>query len=351
MSELQKNTTTFDYEKTISNALVTIREERERQIVIKRFGLDGNKQTLEQIGKSLHITRERVRQLEKIAINKLKDSAKNNKIVDLASAEKHIITKLSEHGRIAKIEEITEKLTGGTNPKDCSVITFISEISPNLVMIDESLRFYRSIAIGLYGTEKQYKEKIETIVSAIKKNDRPLTTTELHEQLDFEHPLYVKAYASISKDLSNLNDEWGLVSWPIVNPKNIRDKIYLILSENKRPLHFNKIAKSIQDKSEHKVTTQAVHNELIKDSRFVLIGRGIYALSSWGYSQGTVAETIEDVLKKAGEPLHRNEIVKRVLKCRQVKETTILINLQSRPQFKRVSTAVYTLASQEPLKK
>jgi DNA-directed RNA polymerase delta subunit len=110
-------------------------------------------------------------------------------------------------------------------------------------------------------------------------------------------------------------------------------------------MHFNDISKAIKG-SEFKrknVTTQAIHNELIKDGRFVLIGRGIYALKEWGYSKGTVSDIISDVLKQAGEPLHRDEIVKRVLESRQVKETTILLNLQGKSQFKRVAKATYTL--------
>lgn len=111
-------------------------------------------------------------------------------------------------------------------------------------------------------------------------------------------------------------------------------------------MHFNEIAKSIKDSSFKRkdVTTQAIHNELIKDKRFVLIGRGIYALNEWGYKKGTVADMIADVLKKEAGPLHRDEIVKRVLKSRQVKETTILLNLQGKPQFKRVAKATYALA-------
>jgi DNA-directed RNA polymerase delta subunit len=136
------------------------------------------------------------------------------------------------------------------------------------------------------------------------------------------------------------------MKWPIVNPKNIRDKIYVILKQNGKHMHFNDIAGAIKesDFKRKDVTTQAIHNELIKDKRFVLIGRGIYALKEWGYEKGTVADIISDVLKKAGEPLHRDEIVKRVLESRYVKETTILLNLQSKPQFKRVAKATYTLA-------
>jgi hypothetical protein len=118
------------------------------------------------------------------------------------------------------------------------------------------------------------------------------------------------------------------------------------LAENGKPLHFSEIASSIKDSSFKRkdVTTQAIHNELIKDKRFVLIGRGIYALDSWGFSKGTVSDIISDVLRESDVPLHRDEIVKRVLKSRQVKETTILLNLQSKPQFKRVAKATYGLA-------
>ena len=110
-------------------------------------------------------------------------------------------------------------------------------------------------------------------------------------------------------------------------------------------MHFSDIAKTIKGSTFKRkdVTTQAIHNELIKDKRFVLIGRGIYALDNWGFSKGTVADIITDVLQTAGEPLHRDEIVKRVLKSRQVKETTILLNLQSKSQFKRVAKATYAL--------
>ena len=136
-----------------------------------------------------------------------------------------------------------------------------------------------------------------------------------------------------------------LIKWPTINPKNIRDKIFVILEDNGKPMHFSDISKAIKDSDfkRKNVTTQAIHNELIKDSRFILIGRGIYALGSWGYSRGTVSDIIADILRETGEPLHRDEIVRRVLDKRRVKETTILLNLQSKPQFKRTAKATYVL--------
>ena len=126
--------------------------------------------------------------------------------------------------------------------------------------------------------------------------------------LTFESPSQIRGLASLSKKLANLKDVWGLAKWPTVNPKNIRDKIYVILAGNGKPMHFSDISKAIKesDFKRRNVTTQAIHNELIKDKRFVLIGRGIYALDSWGYSKGTVSDIIADILRKAGELLHRD---------------------------------------------
>ena len=152
--------------------------------------------------------------------------------------------------------------------------------------------------------------------------------------------------SSISKLLAQLNGLWGLAKWPTVNPKNIRDKIFVVLEAKKTPMHFSEIAKAISNSNFQRknVTIQAIHNELIKDSRFVLIGRGIYALDSWGYTRGTVAEIIKTILIDAKTPLTREEIVKRVLKNRKVKETTILLNLQNKQHFKKVDKNSYTIA-------
>ncbi len=171
-------------------------------------------------------------------------------------------------------------------------------------------------------------------------------SSKIAKAAGFANAEQAAALASTSKQLATLNSRWGLVKWPMVNPKNIRDKIYVILKENGKHMHFNEIAAAIKgsDFKRKDVTTQAIHNELIKDKRFVLIGRGIYALKEWGYEKGTVADIITQVLQEAGEPLHRDEIVKRVLKSRFVKETTILLNLQGKPQFKRVAKATYALA-------
>ncbi len=329
----------------VKNILNTIDRDREREIISRRFGLYDRRETLEQIGELLGITRERVRQLEKAILARLKAQAEAD-LPSIGEVEKSFIKDLSELGRVARVSNLSAKVTKENTDRDQAHVAFLAVLAPGLSVVDENDQYFHSIGILEYNDTKSIKKNIDDIVAAIKDVGEPVTINELHARLSYEHPDHIKAFASVSKKLANLKDKWGLIKWPTVNPKNIRDKIYVILQDEGKPMHFNEIARSIRQSNFKRkdVTTQAIHNELIKDKRFVLIGRGIYALNEWGYKKGTVATVITDVLKKAGEPLHRDEIVKRVLKTRQVKETTILLNLQSKPQFKRVAKATYTIA-------
>ncbi|MCA9339167.1 hypothetical protein KC939_02370 [Candidatus Saccharibacteria bacterium] len=348
MSTPENTEKTLNIKELVADVLKTIEREREREIIARRFGLYDRKETLEQIGELLGITRERVRQLEKAVLIRLKITAEEGN-EQVAQLEKYLIRHLHELGRTARTLDLAKHIDTKAGPREQAHIAFISEVAPKLALVNENDFYYQSVGIKEYGNEKQIKAKVDELVKAVKEHKKPLTIEELDEKLSYEHPDHVKAIAMVSKQITHLKDMWGLVKWPTVNPKNIRDKIFAVLSEENKPMHFSAIANAIKesDFKRKDVTMQAIHNELIKDKRFVLIGRGIYALSDWGYSRGTVSDIIADVLKKEGEPLHRDEIVKRVLKHRKVKETTILLNLQSKPQFKRTARATYTLAEEK----
>lgn len=342
----------MDYAETIreaiDNSLAIIEQEREKEIISRRYGLNGHKETLEQIGEMLTITRERVRQLEKAILIRLRIAAEENRIPKLAPAEKIIIRNLTEMGRVARTSELAKKILGrNASETEKAQFNFIAEISPSLTVVNENDKYHNSIGIAEYGDEKVIRNKIDEITNIIKSNKQAMSLDELDLKLDYEHPSYIEAIASLSKQLSSLNGQWGLSKWPTVNPKNIRDKIYVVLEENKEPMHFSAIAEAISksDFRRKNVTVQAIHNELIKDQRFVLIGRGIYALDSWGYEKGTVSDIITRILKEAGsEGLSRKEIVKQVLRRRKVKETTVLLNLQNKQLYKRVGRDHFTNA-------
>lgn len=349
MSEVAKSGVASSLNVAIEDILSSISQDREREIISRRFGLYDRKETLEQIGDMLGITRERVRQLEKAILAKLRTAITNGEIPSVGITEKLLTTNLAELGRAARIQDLASHLLDQTATSiERSHVAFLAELASTITVVNENDDYYQSAAVRSLGDEKAIKTKIEAIVSFVKKHGQPITAEAMHAQMDYEHPSHITALASLSKKLAQLRDNWGLVKWPTVNPKNIRDKIFVILDSNGQPMHFSNIAKAIKesDFKRKNVTTQAIHNELIKDPRFVLIGRGIYALDTWGYSRGTVSDIITSVLKDSSEPLHRDEIVKRVLGKRQVKETTILLNLQSKPQFKRVAKATYVLASE-----
>lgn len=331
----------------INDMLSAIPKEREREIIARRFGLFDRKETLEQIGEVLGITRERVRQLEKAVLNNLKSQAADKKLPHITEIEDSFVALLKETGNIARISDLTAQLTKDNSRSDQARVSFLAQLCPKLVVIDENDTYHLSIAVKGQQDEKSIKKQVGVVIDAVKAIGEPTNIEKIAEQAGYSDPAHVQALASTSKRLATLHGVWGLTSWPTVNPKNIRDKIYVILQQQGSHMHFSEIAAAIKESSfkRKEVTTQAIHNELIKDKRFVLIGRGLYALKEWGYSTGTVSDIIEEVLRKAGEPLHRDEIVQQVLKSRHVKETTILLNLQSKPRFKRTAKATYTLAS------
>jgi DNA-directed RNA polymerase delta subunit len=129
-----------------------------------------------------------------------------------------------------------------------------------------------------------------------------------------------------------------------IHTKGVRDYAFLVIRKHGSPIHFRDVAKQIEklfDKKAHVATT---HNELIKDKRFVLVGRGLYALAEWGYSPGVVRDVIKNILEKNG-PMTREEVVTKVMKERYVKENTIAVNLQNPKYFKHDKEGRYSVAA------
>lgn len=340
-NELELNT-----ENVITDILKTIEREREQEIVSRRFGLFDRKETLEQIGELLGITRERVRQLEKAVIIRLKLQAEQGNLPHIAEIEKKFHDFLDSTTKIAPVKTIASHFVKDPNKIEQARIAFIASLCPKLVTIDESDHYKNVVGIKKLHDEKKVKSLVSQLVQTIKKIGKPSDIETIAKAANIADPKHAEGLAMASKNIATLNGRWGLTKWPMVNPKNIRDKIYVILHENGKHMHFNEIAEAIKDSDFKRkdVTVQAIHNELIKDKRFVLVGRGIYALKEWGYKKGTVADIITEVLKESDKPLHRDDIVREVLKSRYVKETTILLNLQGKSQFKRVAKATYALA-------
>ncbi len=325
---------------------------KEKEVVIKRFSLNNTpKQTLESIGKKFGVTRERIRQIEKIALTKLKRTAPNTKLRVISELALQILNR--NGGAVTEVNVIQEILDMmcSTNEVDGHIVKLALVINPELSRVNDG-----DITNAYFHTKTVTPKEIETarrqaIKLLTKKgdvlsegkllSDLALTLNNSETQVT---PEFMRSAINIDRRLRKIEQGWGLMTWRHVNPKSIRDKAYIVLKKTQKPLHFEDIAKKIKEAGFDKktVTTQAVHNELIRYEHFVLVGRGLYGLKEWGYKEGTVADVIEGILKKKS-PLTKQEITSNVLKQRHVKKGTISLNLQKNPHFVRVGRALYAL--------
>jgi hypothetical protein len=203
--------------------------------------------------------------------------------------------------------------------------------------VGENEEFYPFWSVGSNFINSA-KKTIDVIINKFKESKRPLSFKEL-KNFQSLNDIFLNSYLEISKRIQKSSDGlYGLKEWPEINPRGIKDKAYIIFKKIGKPLHFTEVTRKIDG-----ALTQTVHNELIRDARFVLVGRGIYALSEWGYVPGQVKDVISKILKESKRPLTKEEILSRVLGQRVVKENTILLNLSNKNHFLKNSQGRYTV--------
>lgn len=322
--------------------------QKTKDIFDRRFGVKtGTPETLEAIGKTLGITRERVRQIEEAGFNYVR---KNNKeSIDVVYAE--LANYFNEQGGFKKEEKVLEEL-GGKNQKP--YVLFLLTMGEQFSRVAEK-KDYHYFWLNIPNSQEKVKETLNSLVSQMQKIGKPIPANNFYAEVADKQGLSKAAALScleISKKIQpNKEGDLGLIEWPEIKPRGVKDKAFLAFKKHGKPLHFTDVAKMI-DKLEYnmpnkKTYPQTVHNELIKDSRFVLVGRGTYALSEWGYVPGTIKDIIAKVLKENNEPLHKDEVVKQVLAQRLVAKNTVLMNLNNKKHFDKDLNERYFLRKTE----
>ncbi len=342
--------------KLVSSVLGDLRD-RERGVLTARYGLANGgapKETLESIGQRLTVTRERVRQIENAALKKVSRKFSGSLKPIIKAIESYLLA----NGNVAEIEHLAQYFNvQQDNPDtqlDIKALQLLMDASDKVVPLKKQPLFKGGWVAKtvpqdlLVQIEERAWKILETQGKVMTETD---LVRQINQQLPTEDSALIAGVFKVSHRLG-LDHEgyWGLSAWPLVMPRRIRDKVFIVLEEVGEPKHFEEITKLVQQKypSEKKVLNRTVHNELIGDNRFVLVGRGIYALREWGYQPGVVADVIKGVLVKAGRPLTVSEIVAEVLKSRRVKKNTIIANLQNRALFKKVAKSTYALVSSPP---
>lgn len=338
----------------IVEEIFLVLSQKEKEVMVKRFSLDNKPRwTLEKIGQKFSVTRERIRQIEKIALGKLRRTAQNSKLNNVNELADIILKKNGGVMLETKlVEEVLRDIHSGQEV-DGHIVRLALNINPNIVMAEKNNvfhPFWRWNNIPLSDVESINQTAEELLKKSGDVIDSETFVTKVQEELNakgkkFAPEMIFSAIETNCQLKKTREGAFGLMTWRHINPKSIRDKALIVLKKKNAPMHFMEIAEKISELSFDKkiVTIQAVHNELIRCDQFVLVGRGLYALKEWGYKKGTVADIIEGLLRKKS-PLSKQEIIVGVLKQRQVKKGTISLNLQKNEKFNRVGRAVYSLA-------
>ena len=347
---MARNTILNENVGNILEEIFLILTETEKEVIYHRFSIDNtSKKTLESIGKMFNVTRERIRQIENIALLKLRRHMPSSKLMDISKIAREV---LLENGKIMKADNLVKETLlriGESEFIDASVVTLALSVDMDISKneksgnIDPSWRFdsiplFRIRAVT-DTIEKLFNELGD--ISSFEDIYQGLQKYKLFEDSE-DSRQFITSCMNIDNRIAKTETGWGLMKWRNVNPKSIRDKAIIVFKKFKYPMHFRDVSKKISevDINKKNVTTQAVHNELIRYDDFVLIGRGLYALKEWGYTPGTVSAILTKILKEKG-PLSKKEIIREIQKQREVQIGTISLNLQKNECFVRVGRAIY----------
>ncbi len=337
--------------KQTTKRLLSVLPDRAKQVLISRYGLGKKteKMTLDSIGKLYGITRERVRQIENYALANIRKS-------DAYKTEK---------ATFSELEELLHSLGGIVVEDD-----FLGHVSK-----DKSLQNHIHFVLVVGDTFKKRKEDdhfkhrwhvneelAKTVEESLRKLYSGLSDQDLLPESEmvnkflshlenvaekYKNQEIIKRWLSISKKVGkNAIGEWGMSSSPNVKTKGMRDYAFLVIRKHGSPIHFKEVAQQITQVFKKKAHIATTHNELIKDSRFVLVGRGLYALKEWGYIAGVVKDVIKNIIEKNG-PLTKEEIIQKVLKERYVKDNTIMVNLQNQKYLRKEKDNKYHIVEEK----
>jgi DNA-directed RNA polymerase delta subunit len=343
-------TTQFKPKQSVKRLLAVL-PDRARDVLISRFGLgrETEKMTLDAIGKLYGITRERVRQIENYALTNIRKS-------DSYKVEKSTFSEL---------EALLHSLGGIVVEED-----FLGHISKD-VGVQNHINFLLVVGEGFkkrkedeefkhrWHVNEELAKQVETSIRKLYEGlgDQDLLPeseivnhflthlTDVSEK--YKNQEIVRRWLSLSKKIgTNAVGDWGVAHSPNIHTKGMRDYAFLVIRKHGSPIHFREVARQINLVFKKKAHTATTHNELIKDPRFVLVGRGLYALKEWGYMSGVVKDVIRTILEKHG-PLTKEQIIEKVLKERYVKENTIIVNLQNQKYFKKDKEGKYSAIASE----
>ena len=327
--------------------------EKEREVIERRVWLFWERETLQSIWNSFTppITRERVRQIEDTWVKKIGRIIKATLLLDIQDKSKELLN--LHWGILVKDKLINTIIKELSLEKDInsSIIEVVIQSNYDIRKSKPRLGAQTYFFLACFSkviVEAVHKESLKILKRKKDVMDQQRLYEIIKENLKSEFSEITTPLIDSSLDVFDDIVKWektliGLSRWKILNPKTLKDKAIYVMKKERVPMHFVDISNKITELLSEKVKVNTIHNELIRNWEFVLIGRWIYALKEWGFLPGAVIDVITDILEKKGWPMTTEEISDKVLETRNVKKTTIYMNLQNKKLIERVWRNYYQL--------
>ncbi|OGY60199.1 MAG: hypothetical protein A3B23_00600 [Candidatus Colwellbacteria bacterium RIFCSPLOWO2_01_FULL_48_10] len=266
---------------SLINKAIASQNQRSAKIITNRYGLESKDiKTLAELGVSYSLTRERIRQIQAHVMKTIKEEMARHK--DVTAFLKFVNGHLDKMGNVRASHLLAKDLKGIMNPNyDEAVflnrLHFLAELigEPKVAYGDDNWH-------DTWHNNPESHKKARAVVSHLldfKEHNFSKFVEDAVKKFGLSEKTIIN-YLGISKEFgTGPYGDLGARHWIHVNPKTTRNKNFLVLKKVGKPMHFREIADLINKlegvKRSHPDT---VHNELIKDPRFVLVGRGVYAL-------------------------------------------------------------------------
>ncbi|MFC1625870.1 DNA-directed RNA polymerase subunit alpha C-terminal domain-containing protein [Patescibacteria group bacterium] len=327
---------------------------RSMDILKRRYGLGtGEKETLEEIGKSYGVTRERIRQIQKRAVKKIQHPSTKGRLQTIGLVEEMMYKNgivLSDY----EADSLVPKYFDNTSYDGSSFLDLLSDIGwvqknrigdvnlyapKNIIsktniskLTDEIYDFIKNekklIPIEVIITH--FKEKYYDVVNNANLSQLILRLCRLDPRIEEKLPNKLGLYSS----------------HPSV--RDWRNHMVDILSNENTPLHFTEICEEVNAilrlMGDKRLDVRRVHSILIENVEFSHTGvRGTYGLTKWGLRKEMTPVLVEEILEKSGRPLHWRQIYNYVKKYKDTKEANILAILNSNEKFMKHGHGEYVL--------
>lgn len=332
--------------------------ERNQKIIRLFFGLEERRQSLASIGKKMGITRERVRQIKTESLKKIEKKLSKNQKEKWSLFLEEIEELFFLRGGFLEESHLGKILKKEISFQEQGKINLLLSLAKESFSFEKKNFKHNNFWILKNKKRTNLIEKKEIVqalswlMDLFKKENKPMKISEIKKYLgDFSGDFFKgdegeKRMENLLflgiKLKKNILNYWGIINWPTIAETITREKAYLVLKKEQKPLHFKQIVDLIREFwPKKKIILQTVHNELIKDQRFALVGRGVYGLCEWGFVKSSVKKLIWDFLKKSQKPLDKKEILQYILEIKKIKSSTISVCLADRRYFQKTKEGAF----------